>query len=314
METTSGGVATTTTFVYLGDAIASESVSSGTTRSFVTDETGRIVKVTVTGDTNSNDNATFLVAWNGHGDALGLWRQNADGSVTLANSYTYTTWGAPTTTVASPFSDLGFRYLYVGASDVQSDNTFGLGLLYMHARHYAPALGRFLQPDPSRADAGLYGYVANNATTRVDPSGLLSYNQAEYDYCISWFNVALRSYECGIAFLITADARELAISTFPHSKRNGKSDALRHCMWQACLEVALGWRLAKKFGDLHEAIDGNPYNEKRMDLHNNIVGRTIGWRIGGPATVRHFLSPCLSALYSDWLVRLSEFSGSRRDE
>ncbi len=61
------------------------------------------------------------------------------------------------------------------------------------------------------------------------------------------------------------------MSTFPHSKRNGKWDALRHCMWQACLEVALGWRLAKKFGDLHEAIDGNPYNEKRMDLHNNII-------------------------------------------
>jgi hypothetical protein len=42
----------------------------------------------------------------------------------------------------------------------------------MGARHYSPSLGRFLQPDPSAAEANLYGYGANSPVSRVDPSGL----------------------------------------------------------------------------------------------------------------------------------------------
>lgn len=41
----------------------------------------------------------------------------------------------------------------------------------MHARHYSPALGRFLQPDPDRSEANLYAYAANNPVTEMDPDG-----------------------------------------------------------------------------------------------------------------------------------------------
>jgi len=54
---------------------------------------------------------------------------------------------------------------------VQWDDQLGLGLLYMHARHYSPALGRFLQPDPDRSEANLYAYAANNPVTELDPDG-----------------------------------------------------------------------------------------------------------------------------------------------
>ncbi len=114
---------------------------------------------------------TYLATWNGHGDALALWRVEADGTTTLANSFTYDTWGQPTTTTHSGIADLGFRFLYVGEFDVQWDDSFGLGLLYMHARHYSPSLGRFLQPDPIAAEGNLYGYVENSPVTKVDPSG-----------------------------------------------------------------------------------------------------------------------------------------------
>ena len=40
---------------------------------------------------------TYLVTWNGHGDALGLWRIDTGGVLTLGNSFTYDTWGTPTT-------------------------------------------------------------------------------------------------------------------------------------------------------------------------------------------------------------------------
>jgi hypothetical protein len=41
----------------------------------------------------------------------------------------------------------------------------------MHARHYSPALGRFIQPDPEAAEANLYGYVGQNPLTRSDARG-----------------------------------------------------------------------------------------------------------------------------------------------
>jgi len=40
---------------------------------------------------------TYIPVWNGHGDAVNLSRLNADGTLTLANSYRYDTWGKPTT-------------------------------------------------------------------------------------------------------------------------------------------------------------------------------------------------------------------------
>jgi RHS repeat-associated protein len=115
---------------------------------------------------------TYLVTWNGHGDALALWQINTGtGALTLANSYTYTTWGTPTTSTHNSIPDLGFRFLYVGAHDVQWDNAYLLGLHYMHARHYSPLIGRFLQPDPTAQEANLYAYAANSPITEMDPDG-----------------------------------------------------------------------------------------------------------------------------------------------
>jgi RHS repeat-associated protein len=168
-ETPTGSSTTTTSFRYQGDAIVEESVGGTVTRSYIVDDAGTIRKITIpVGQTGAG---TYLATWNGHGDALGLWLQNANGNLTLANSYTYSTWGVPTTAVASG-TDLGFRFLYVGASGVQRDNSFGtLGLTYMHARTYSATLGRFTQPDPSGADANLYGYAEDSPITKSDPTG-----------------------------------------------------------------------------------------------------------------------------------------------
>lgn len=50
------------------------------------------------------------------------------------------------------------------------------GLHYNMRRYYAPALGRYLQPDPIRLAGGtnLYEYVGSNPAQRVDPLGLAS--------------------------------------------------------------------------------------------------------------------------------------------
>ena len=64
------------------------------------------------------------------------------------------------------------RFLYVGQGDVQWDNFSGLGLYYMHARHYSPALGRFLQPDPAAEEKSLYAYTAGNPISITNSCGL----------------------------------------------------------------------------------------------------------------------------------------------
>lgn len=138
-------------------------------RTYVTDEAGTTVKVRDPDCTGTNP--AYLVTHNGHGDALALWRIIGDGSLTLANSYTYSTWGAPATATHNAYPDLGFRYLYVGAAGVAWDNALGLGLHHMGARHYSPTLGRFLQPDPSALETNLYGYGANSPVAKVDPNG-----------------------------------------------------------------------------------------------------------------------------------------------
>ena len=118
-STTPSVTTTTTTFRYQGSAINQELTRTTTNpaddvlaREYVTDDDGRIVKFC--DPSCASPTTTYLVTWNGHGDALGLWRINADGTLTLANSYIYSSWGTPTA-MASGFGDLSFRFLYVGA-------------------------------------------------------------------------------------------------------------------------------------------------------------------------------------------------------
>jgi RHS repeat-associated protein len=179
--TSAAGAVATTEFRYQSDAIVEEKLTDAThagvvVRSYVVDESGSVVKMIIPA-TEANP-GTYLPTWNGHGDALNLSKLDpATGTLTLANSYSYSSWGAPTTATHNSIPDLGFRFLYVGEFDVQWDNAFGLGLHYMHARHYGPGLGRFLQPDPTADEAYLFGYASNNPVTSSDPAGTCGWCQ-----------------------------------------------------------------------------------------------------------------------------------------
>jgi RHS repeat-associated protein len=130
--------------------------------------------------------------------------------------------------VAVGFGDLGFRFLYVGASDVQWDNSFGLGLLYMHARHYSPTIGRFLQPDPIGAEANLYGYASNSPITRSDPAGTYD----DFGEGAGGYFGGLRfrinfdiggAFKTGLGWILTAASAAQTIGNFPRVSRTARN-------------------------------------------------------------------------------------------
>jgi RHS repeat-associated protein len=101
-------------------------------------------------------------------DALGSVRQviDAAGQVTLAQSYD--PFGASFETFGSGESDFG----YTGESwDAEA------ALLYLRARYYEPAIGRFVSKDPWQGDSSrpqslnAWSYVQGNPLNFTDPSG-----------------------------------------------------------------------------------------------------------------------------------------------
>lgn len=91
---------------------------------------------------------------------------------------------------------------------------------------------------------------------------------------------------------------------------NGSGDAFRHCFWSAMNVRDQGKDLAKMFGDAHEDFDGNPPDEKAMDLHNNGVGFGIGASSPG-ASDRHLAVLCVQAWSAGKLVQMN--AGNRAD-
>ncbi len=173
---TVGATTTTTELRYVDGRISAEyeKTCDGSgcttpvlTRSYVTDESGAIVKIIVHAPSGDE---SYMVTWNGHGDALNLVHLGG-GTLTLANSFTYDTWGAATVQTHNGHPDLGFRFRYVGQHGVQDDSLLGFPLLLMGARHYASELGRFIQADPSRVEPNSYAYAANSPVSHIDPSG-----------------------------------------------------------------------------------------------------------------------------------------------
>ncbi|NJK91421.1 MAG: RHS repeat-associated core domain-containing protein, partial [Blastochloris sp.] len=107
------------------------------------------------------------------------------------------------------------RFLYTGREWIQE-----IGLYDYRNRVYSPELGRFLQTDPIRFDAGdvnLYRYVGNNSIMYTDPSGLTPAH--------AWGAVAI-----GFAAIISEILEEFGewIVNQAHTK-NCKENCLRLC-------------------------------------------------------------------------------------
>jgi RHS repeat-associated protein len=105
-----------------------------------------------------------------HTDGLGSVRALTNGAGALVQTQATDEFGVPTATLGSSGQPFG----YTGE---QRDAT---GLVYLRARMYDPATGRFVQRDVFAGALGSplslhrYAYVENNPVNATDPSGLVA--------------------------------------------------------------------------------------------------------------------------------------------
>jgi len=101
-----------------------------------------------------------------HFDATGHTLALSNTGQALVNRYSYTPYGqnaGRSETISQPFQ-------YVGQFGVMTEPD---GVLYMRARYYDAATGRFISEDPIGFEGGLnlYAYVTGNPVMSIDPSG-----------------------------------------------------------------------------------------------------------------------------------------------
>jgi len=107
-----------------------------------------------------------------HYDGLGSTRNLTNGSGQEIASYTYDVFGAIRSMTGSPTNDFTF------AGEQVDEET---GLIYLRARYYDPATGRFTTRDPFPGEEdnpqslNRYVYAENNPINRIDPSGKLAF-------------------------------------------------------------------------------------------------------------------------------------------
>ncbi|MBM3150085.1 MAG: RHS repeat-associated core domain-containing protein, partial [Chloroflexi bacterium] len=100
-----------------------------------------------------------------HADGLGSVRNLSNASGQSVTRYLYDAYGKVRSQQGSSHNPFKFTGQQV------DDET---GLIYLRARYYDPAIGRFLTRDPLGDIEGLYQYAGNNPVNQIDPQGTLS--------------------------------------------------------------------------------------------------------------------------------------------
>ncbi|VAX13117.1 hypothetical protein MNBD_GAMMA24-610, partial [hydrothermal vent metagenome] len=132
-------------------------------------------------------------------------------------------------------------------------------------RYYDPSTGRFISEDPKGFEGGqvnLYAYVGGNPILLSDPSGLKVGD---------WWDLSANFGRT------RAIAREELLKR--PTQHNDFGDAMRHAEWNRRTveetNVFTAW-VAGVGHELDNLVNGGPWRESMMDIHNNAEGRSAG--------------------------------------
>jgi len=185
--TQASGGATTVQYLYNGVGTRLARTVNGATTRFVVDPQPTLSQLLVETDGAGTPLARYVYgtgliarvdtagqALTYHFDPRGSTVAMTDATGTVVNRYAYDEFGAvrdKQETAPQPFH-------YVGQYGVMQEPN---GLLFMRARYYLPAEGRFINVDPSPIfnnpqDLNLFVYANGNPITGIDPSGLAWWN------------------------------------------------------------------------------------------------------------------------------------------
>ncbi len=107
-----------------------------------------------------------------------------------------------------------------------------------------------------------------------------------------------------LAAFEVADLRDQADAWFgqqPEEQRqdNTWANAVQHCYFSCLATIHLSFEIAEAFGNAHECGEGT--EGSRHDLHNNSVGRTIGYNLGFSGTDAKCLEGCMHSDQLRWV-------------
>jgi RHS repeat-associated protein len=165
---------------------------------------------------------------------------------------------------------------------VQWDNFSGLGLTYMHARHYSPLTGRFLQPDPAAAEANHFAYGGSSPVSHVDPCGtrmvtcgfwFLTFRatEAECEFCKWPWNWTM----CYNVLKLADKAHRETLRIYGHARDNTRANAFKHCFWSAMIANWYGSPTARGFTNRHEQEP--PERRSNIGWTTTTTGKGAGW-------------------------------------
>ena len=177
-EVRKGG--TTVSYVYNAEGIRTSKTVNGTMTEFLLDG-ANVVAETKNGSTTNyirgltgiisssiqgTNNTTKYYTSDGHGNITKL----TDSSGSVVKTYAYDAFGVEQNIDSNDTNPFRYCGEYCDSE---------IGQIYLRARYYNPALGRFTQQDPARDGENWYVYCKNNPVFYIDLDGLVAYELFE---------------------------------------------------------------------------------------------------------------------------------------
>lgn len=203
-------------------------------------------------------------------DHLGSIRALTNENGAIVESYRYVAFGKPAiynaSGVAIATSAHGNRFMFTGREFIPEIEIYDY-----RNRNYSSELGRFLQNDPIRFEAGdvnLYRYASNNPVILVDSEGLIPIPVVIV--VVGGVIIIIEEWKFGMDH--ASDVSERAKEKWPGDPQQ---NAMRHCIWQCESTQERGETYAEVAGWMHE-LSAPPDLDQLADLVNNQCGRDLG--------------------------------------